>query len=420
MDRGQDGSPATLVLTDGDKLDFLCAAIAGLEAGCNLVLGSEEWDEAHFREIVEWVGSPVVRIHAGKVFPLTDSLHHVSDANRTGPYPSPWIAIATGGSSGKFKLAVHTPETLTASALGCQQFLGGGPLNSFHTLPLHHISGWMTVWRAWATGGKLANLPLSPALTTSLSEWIISLVPTQLYRELNTANPTLPFHQLRTILIGGAPLNPELAALACSRKWPLMPSYGMTETAALTCGLPISDFLKGFSGYGYALPHAKLTIRDPDAQGYGSLQIHSNSLYLGYLGEPRRLSTHYEPNDLGGWDSQGSLHILGRTDSVIISGGKKISPEPIEQLLLQHPAIRDAAVIGIPDPEWGERVVAFVQWHADALPSASIRDWLKSRIPAWQVPKEIIATDTIPRTSLGKLQRNRLLTQSGTSPHPIP
>lgn len=412
-DRGSAGSPTTLLLTDGNKLDFLCAAIAGLESGCNLILGSEEWGESHFQQIAAWVASPVLRIDNRGIHPLTSLSSGKSTPEFPYSHPAPWIAIATGGSSGKFKLAVHTPETLNASALGFQEFLGGGSLNSFQTLPLYHISGWMTVWRTWVTGGKLATPPFSPSLAIKPSEWIAPLVPTQLYRELNTREPTLPYPQLRAILVGGAPLSPELASLARTRKWPLIPVYGMTETAALSCALPVHDFLNGLSGYGYPLPHAKLTIREPDREGYGPLRIHSRSLYLGYLGDPPRSTPWYEPSDIGGLDTHGSLQILGRSDSVIISGGKKISPEPIEQLLLQYPSLQDAAVTGIPDPEWGERLVAFVQWSSaqttDHTTLASLlKTWLREKLPGWQVPKEVIAVPQLPRNELGKLQRNRL------------
>lgn len=420
ISHGAEGSPLTLVLTDRDPLDFLCAAIAGLEAGCNLVLGSAEWDTSHFQQITDWVSSPVVRIHQQKPQPLTSlssgsqTTSQIASQTTRDNYPSPWIAIATGGSSGKFKLAVHTPQTLTASALGFQKFMGGISLNSFLTLPLYHISGWMTVWRAWTTGGKVTKLPNPETPDFHPDEWIVSLVPTQLYRELQASQTSLPYSRLRAILIGGASLSPELASQARDRQWPLVPVYGMTETAALTSALPANDFLNGASGYGYPLPHAKVTIREPDSEGAGQVQIESPSLYLGYLGEPARQTPFHEPQDLGYLDAQGSLHILGRTDSIIISGGKKISPEPIEQLLLQHPSIQDAAVCGIPDTEWGERLVSFIKWKSDNTTDeqnshSALKAWLEEKLPRWQIPKEFVIVDQLPRNRLGKLQRSHLL-----------
>src|SRR5690606_24792942 len=105
-------------------------------------------------------------------------------------------------------LAVHTPQTLTAAARGLQQFLGESrPLNSIVNLPLHHVSGWMPLWRAWCSGGQVAMWnTLQQHPLNHPEEWLLSWVPTQLYRELQQHTPLVPCSRLRGILLGGAGL----------------------------------------------------------------------------------------------------------------------------------------------------------------------------------------------------------------------
>ena len=95
---------------------------------------------------------------------------------------------------------------------------------------------------------------------------------------------------------------------------------------------------------------------------------------------------------------------------MIITGGENVHPDPVEQRLRLHPDIADAAVIGRPDPEWGQRVVAVLELvpGRPAPPLAEVRDWVRAELPAWSAPKDVEVVDALPRTSLGKVRRTEL------------
>jgi acyl-CoA synthetase (AMP-forming)/AMP-acid ligase II len=111
--------------------------------------------------------------------------------------------------------------------------------------------------------------------------------------------------------------------------------------------------------------------------------------------------------DQGSIDDDGELHVLGRLKELIVTGGENVAPLEVEQALLAHPAVSDAGVAGLPDPDWGEAVTAFVVLR-DPIGAGELRDWCRERLEAFKVPKAFHAVDNLPRNSGGKLQRDRL------------
>ncbi len=399
---GDPQEPTVLILS-ADPRTFILGAAAAILESCNLILGSAQWgaETQHQLQALLPDGTIVWKQQ-------WQTLHSTQSISLHKGYASfsPWIAIATGGTSGVLKLAVHNRQTLTTAAQGLHHFMGDSlPLNSIANLPLHHVSGWMPLWRAWCSGGQVATLDtLEKHPLQSPEEWLLSWVPTQLYRELQQPTTKIPYSRLRGILVGGAGLADNLAANARRQQWPLMPSYGMTETAALVAALKPEQFLASIPGYGSALPHARLHISSGQ-----ELSIESDSLFLGYLGEPPRQQRFFSPNDLARWSSEESLLILGRSDHLINTGGEKVSPEQIEQTLLQSSLLADAAVTSLPDPEWGERVVALVQWHNTREPQQeALLQYLHERLARWQIPQQLISVPRLPRNEAGKLMRSQL------------
>src|SRR4051794_9503675 len=104
--------------------------------------------------------------------------------------------------------------------------------------------------------------------------------------------------------------------------------------------------------------------------------------------------------------ADGRVEVDGRIGDVIVTGGEKVWPAAVERILRRLPGIRDVCVAARPDPEWGERVVAFVE--GDAPPLEAVRDAVKAELPAWWAPKEVVSVDALPRTSLGKVRRGDL------------
>ena len=114
--------------------------------------------------------------------------------------------------------------------------------------------------------------------------------------------------------------------------------------------------------------------------------------------------------DMGRLRNDGRLHVDGRRGDVVVTGGEKVWPDPVEAVLADHPAVAEVAVAGVPDPEWGSRVVAWLVLRpGHPVPSAAeLRDVVTERLPAYCAPKEIRIVDHLPRTALGKVQRHRL------------
>jgi O-succinylbenzoic acid--CoA ligase len=399
------GNPKTntALILSSDTRSYMLGAAAAILESCNLILGSAHWGEDILNRLHMLLpDQTLVWNQQWELLrtPQQPSIHSAYE------HASPWIAIATGGTSGTLKLAVHTPDTLTAAALGLQRFLGDSlPLNSIINLPLHHVSGWMPLWRAWSSNGRVTTLDkLQQHPLVCPEEWLLSWVPTQLYRALRHEKPSLPCSRLRGIFIGGAGLDDHLAAQARQLGWRLIPSYGMTETAALVAALKPELFLSGVAGYGSALPHARLHISAEQI-----LTIESDSLFLGYLGDLPHQQRIFSPHDLAQWSVEGSLHILGRTDHLINSGGEKVSPEQVEQVIMKSGLVEDTAVTGLPDLEWGERVVALIQWRVTQdSNSHSLLQYLRQHLSRWQIPQQLISVPQIPRNSTGKLLRTQL------------
>jgi o-succinylbenzoate---CoA ligase len=320
----------------------------------------------------------------------------LTDLIATGIPAAGRIMIPTGGTSGQLKLAMHNVATLSAAVQGFQEFYKVTEINSHCLLPLHHVSGLMQLWRSMLTNGQFTTSSEAPT-----PESFISLVPTQLQRWLPERTDWLRFFQ--TIIIGGAPAAASLLTQARQAKIPLSPSYGATETAAMVAALQPADFLAGASGCGQSLPHAQIQI-----QSTGRIEVKSRSLMLGYYPAPRTPEEYWLTDDLGEFDQQGNLQILGRDSQKIISGGEKIFPDQLEAVILATGLVQDICVFGIPDLDWGERVVACYVGNVE-LPT--LQSAVANRLSPVKRPKTWLAVAEIPRNAQGKIDRQQLRQQ---------
>jgi O-succinylbenzoic acid--CoA ligase len=166
----------------------------------------------------------------------------------------------------------------------------------------------------------------------------LSLVPTQLQRLLEVPTARAWLKGLRTIFIGGGPAWPDLLDRAAEAGLPVALGYGMTETAAMIASQTPEEFAQGDRSSGRVLPHAKVTIgTETDGAGLpadivGTVTIEGASVFRGYFPE-QRATTPFTTDDLGWLDEQGRLHLAGRRDAVIITGGKKVQPAEVEAAL---------------------------------------------------------------------------------------
>jgi O-succinylbenzoic acid--CoA ligase len=278
-------------------------------------------------------------------------------------------------------------------------------VNAVGVLPLHHVSGLMAWIRCALTGGKFLpsswskiEAGLRPAMGDS-GEWFLSLVPTQLQRLLAQPETVGWLRRFRAVFLGGGPAWPELLERAAEARVPLAPSYGLTETAAMVATLPPKEFLGGSRGSGVVMPHARI-----DVTGEGTLRIAGESVFRGYFPEWRS-ERDFTTDDLAFIDGHGHVQVTGRRDGIIITGGKKVSPAEVEAALRATGEFDDVAVLGVPDPEWGEAVVACYPATARAPDLERVTRALAAQLAAPARPKRYVAVVEWPRNAQGKLNR---------------
>jgi O-succinylbenzoic acid--CoA ligase len=316
--------------------------------------------------------------------------------------------IPTGGTSGQVRFAMHSWETLTASVRGFCQYFEVDRVNSFCVLPLYHVSGLMQFMRSFTTGGDLVikhfkTLDLERKPEIELENFFISLVPTQL-QHLLACHPT-SLARFRTVLLGGAPAWRELLEEARGYKIKLAPTYGMTETASQIVTLKPEDFLNGNNSCGQILPHAQVEIIGDRA---GIISLQSDSLALGYYPHKFTESSHFITDDLGFFDADNYLNIIGRHSDKIISGGENIFPLEVESAIRNTNLVSDVCVIGLPDRYWGQAVTA-IYVPSDLLRNEEdLKIAIAPQLSKFKQPKHWIALDALPRSDRGKLDREEI------------
>jgi len=316
-----------------------------------------------------------------------------------------WLRVATGGTSGERRWARHDERTLTAAVRGFCAYFEFTRVNAVDVLPAYHVSGLMARVRCAETGGrhvawswKRLEAGERPKLDPTLGDWVLSLVPTQVQRLLVSSEAVAWLRGFKVIFIGGGPVWPELADSAARAGLRLSLSYGMTETAAMVAALRPEDFLAGARSCGGVLPHARITLDEN-----GRIGIAGESVFLGY-GSSVRAEKIFWTEDLGRWDGRGHLEVLGRRDAVIITGGKKVQPQEVEVALRASGEFSDVAVIGVPDAQWGEIVVAC---YPALGPEPDLARAVAGLSGAMK-PKRFLAVADWPRAALGKINRAQL------------
>lgn len=303
------------------------------------------------------------------------------------------LVVFTSGSTGPPKGVRLTMLNLAAAAAASAEHLehGAGD-NWLLAMPLNHVGGISIVVRQAYTGGEITLLPrfdpraFADAIRGDVT--MVSVVPTMLARLVGLG----PFDGLRAVLVGGGPIPPGLLESAAAEGLPVLPTYGMTEALGQVATLRPGSALEHKM---HPLPGIEIRI-DPG----GRIAVKGPQVSPGYLGEEDRLDPWLLTNDVGEVDAEGALRVLGRSDTVIVTGGENVAPERVEAILRQHPEVDDAVVVGVPHPEWGEMIVCVYQ--GDAL---GLAGWASDRLAGHMVPKEWLRVDAIPSTSIGKPDR---------------
>ena len=349
---------------------------------------------------------------------------------------APHTLIYTSGTTGQPKGAMLTAGnhwwSATASALNLGLYDDDRWLA---VLPLFHIGGLAILLRG-AIYGMPVVLParFDPAAAVRSLEadgvTITSLVAIMLQRMLDVgANRPWPRH-FRCALLGGGPAPQPLLERCAAQGIPVVQTYGMTETASQAVTLAPADALRKLGAAGLPLLpldlHLALDGRAAAVGEVGEICLRGPMLTLGYHGRPEATAAAlrdgwFHTGDLGYRDTEGYLYVVERRSDLIISGGENVYPAEVEAVLLAHPAVAEAGVVGAADPHWGHVPVAFlVPRTGVALPeTGELLTFCRGRLAAYKVPQRLIITSELPRTASGKLRRNELrarLTPNTTDP----
>ncbi|NME78166.1 class I adenylate-forming enzyme family protein [Rhodococcus sp. 105337] len=365
-----------------------------------------------------------------------DALGEVDTSDLEGQWDGDAVAaiIYTSGTTSDPKPAILRHRHLLAYVLNTMEFASAAETDaSLVSVPPYHIAGLTNLLSNFYTGRRVVYLAaFDPKvwLDTVRREKVTHamLVPTMLARivaELGDDEAATP--SLASLAYGGS-RTPRPVLEHALRVFPhtgFVNAYGLTETASSIAVLGPDDHRVAFASddpavrerlgsVGRPLPGIEIEIRTEDGErvepGHSGLIYVRGEQISGEYGNRSVLDGEgwFSTRDLGHLDSDGYLFVEGRSDDTIIRGGENIAPAEIEDVLLAHPGVTEAAVIGVSDAEWGQRLVAVLVGSADP---EEVRQWVKDRLRSSKTPDTIVFRDELPKTETGKLLRRNLLAE---------
>jgi O-succinylbenzoic acid--CoA ligase len=323
------------------------------------------------------------------------------------------VVVGTSGSTGTPKRALLTADALVASNRATHERLGG-PGQWLLALPAHHVAGLQVLLRSLDAGTTpvamdLADGFLPAAFLASAARLdpgpprYTSLVPTQLVRLLDHPGGSESLATFDAVLVGGAAIAPRLRLRAEQAGVRVVATYGMSETA----GGCVYD--------GAPLPCTEIAFDDD-----GRIHLGGATLAHGYLGRPDLTAAAFgvdddglrwfRTDDVGHTDARARLHVDGRVDDLVITGGLKVAPRLVEEAILDRvPGVAEVVVVGSPDPEWGEVVCALVVLEPGAvhagLTAGELRAHLRGILPDHALPRRALTATRLPLRGPGKPDR---------------
>ncbi|MEC8024244.1 MAG: AMP-binding protein [Myxococcota bacterium] len=381
-----------------DRTRRAATAVMGLGIGPGDMVGLVPAPrEGLVRDIhaISWTGAALaVPALAETQVAITDAAMAMEPAaERFWPLDEVRLRVSTSGTTGEPKVVDLTTGQLAFSAFGSAIRLGHLREDRWLCcLPFNHVGGLSVVYRTafYATTMVLHDGFDRDAVNSALdsgSVTQVSLVPTMLHRLLEVRG-NRPFHQnLRVVLLGGAPASDDLLKAALAAAVPVATTYGMTETASQVA-TSAPGVIRPAGEIGPPLPFVRVSTRGP------CLTVHG----------PVARGTVVS-NDRG-YANRGIVRVEGRADDVILSGGELVDPLRVESVLMAHDGVLEAAVIGVLDLDWGQRVEAVVVTTTEQ--TEELREWCRERLDRFEVPKRIHLVDGIPRGPLGKVSRARV------------
>ncbi len=418
-----------VVVSAGAGLPLVAAHVAALRLGLVVVPVNAAYGEREVAHVVRdcrpaaavvdaaerggWVESasdrpvlvtgPDVDLPDGPDVPLDD----VGSAD-------PGLIVYTSGTTGAPKGALLTHGNLLASAEAVRlAWRWTADDRLVLALPLFHIHGLGVGLHGTLTAGASAVLRPRFAADDVLDAaaahraTLFFGVPT-MYAKLADSPRLGELARLRLCVSGSAPLSPELFAAVAERGGqPILERYGMSETVMNVSNPHDGERRPGTVGL--PLPGVEVRL----AEGTDEILLRGPNVFGGYWERPEATAEAFPApgwfasGDVGTYDDAGYLRIVGRRKELIISGGYNVYPREVEDVLRLHPAVRDAAVVGLPDSTWGERVTAFVE--AEGVGERELLDLAARELAPYKRPKQVVFVAALPRNALGKVVKPELV-----------
>lgn len=394
------------------------------DSGARLLVAWHELGPAAFDAAAE-CGVDVVKLLPGNAYGTTNAPDVVE---RSGADTA--AILYTSGTTGRPKGAELSVENILRAGEIAVESSGGSSADRIGTgLPLFHIFGQISVMMSALTAGASLTLiaPFTPSSMIDAIErnglTVIAGVPTMwsamLHDRSRVTDPDLG--NLRLAVSGGATL-PGPIARDFERRFGcrLLEGYGLTETASLGTFLTAETSQSEQSGsVGVPVPHTRIEVRDENgvsvpADTVGEVYISGPSVMKGYWNRPEDTAAALvdgwlRTGDLGTFDSDGRLRIVGRLKDLIIRGGYNVYPSEVEEVLLAHPDIDEVAVIGVPDAHYGENVLAVVVMRASAeVTGDDVTNWARTSLSAYKVPRIVQFVDRLPKGPSGKILKRSI------------
>lgn len=349
---------------------------------------------------------PLVLLHPGLTELEQKALREEIAAKRDPLPEGAAVVVFTSGTTGRAKPAVLTRRALAESARSSDANIGLAPGDVWLlSISPARIGGFSILTRslrarsAVALGGHFSPEGFLSEVE-SMKVTLASIVPTMLVQILKTFPERKAPATLRALLLGGASASDAWLARARAAAWPVIATYGMTETASNVTTTPYAERYSGVVGSGRVNKFAEVRVEN------GHILVRGPMRMTGYWGEPPLVpEAWHDTGDIGYFDEAGYLHVEARRSDLILSGGNNVYPLEVEAALESLPGIREALVTGLPDDVWGAVVTALLVPEKGPLPPEVIVEGLSGRLAAYKSPRRIAWVEALPVNPGGKLCR---------------